>query len=479
MRRGSALTLAALLAGCTAGPDYHLPERAAVNAEAAQGKFDAANDKAFSDAALPDHWWRLYNDATLDGLIGEALAANTDLRAADANLRAATAVVLQAEAQRTVQTSVEGGVALARPYATGLPLPGQMTYDATIGGTLPIDLSGRIRRAIEASHADAAAVAAVRDEVRVTVAATTTRAYLAACAANLRIAAAQRVIHIQQQTYDATRRLEKGGRGTAFDTTRARTAVEQSEALVPALIAARQAALYQLATLLGRPPADYPRAVEGCAALPAIAGPLPVGDGAALLRRRPDIRAAERRLAAATARIGVATANLYPQVSFAGSLGFIGPLSALGEGSDFNLNIGPLMSWSFPNRRIARAQIAQAGAGADAALAAFDGTVLGALRDTETALAAYAHGREQVAALRRARDSAETATGQAGKLFRFGRGGFLDLLSAQATLANAEVSLAAAQAGVADSEAQLFLALGGGWESDAAPAPAPAPSGKQ
>ena len=147
MRRGSALTLAALLAGCTAGPDYHLPERAAVNAKAAQGKFDAANDKAFSSEALPDHWWRLYNDATLDGLIGEALAANTDLRAADANLRAATAVVLQAEAQRTVQTSVEGGVALARPYATGLPLPGQMTYDAArCRSTFPGASGARSRR---------------------------------------------------------------------------------------------------------------------------------------------------------------------------------------------------------------------------------------------------------------------------------------------------------------------------------------------
>lgn len=470
MRRGyglAPLALAALLAGCVAGPDYHVPERAAVNAPGAQGKFDAAKGGGvFADTPLPDHWWRLYRDATLDALVAEALAANTDLRAADANLRAATAVVDQALAGRTVQTSVDAGVALARPYGTELPTTGETTYSATIGGALPLDLASRIRRAIEASRADAEAVAAVRDQVRVTVAATATRAYLAACAANLRIAAAQRVIHIQRQTYDATRRLEKGGRGTAFDTTRARAAVEQSEALVPPLLAARQAALYQLATLAGKPPADYPRAVEGCAALPAIAGPLPVGDGAALLRRRPDVRAAERRLAAATARIGVATASLYPEVSFGGSIGYTGPLKGLGEHEDFNFSLGPLLSWSFPNRRIVRAQIAQAGAAADGALATFDGTVLGALRDVETALAAYARGRDQVAALRRARDSAATATAQADKLFRFGRGDFLNLLSAQATLANAEASLAAAQAGVADTQAQLFLALGGGWETD-------------
>ncbi|WEK44796.1 MAG: TolC family protein [Candidatus Sphingomonas colombiensis] len=474
MRR-AVLASAALLAGCVAGPNYERPDRAAANAPSAQGKFDAAHDPAFADAPLPDRWWRLYHDPLLDGLVTEALAANTDLRAADANLRAAAAVVLQTEAGRTVQTSVDASAGPVRPNATPLPWTGELSYSAGLSAALPLDLSGRIRRAIEASQADAAAVEAVRDEVRVTVAATTTRAYLAACAANLRIAAADRVLGVERQTYDVTRRLERGGRGTAFDTTRARAAVQQSEALVPTLVAQRQAALYQLATLAGHPPADYPRAVASCAALPALAGPLPVGDGAALLRRRPDIRAAERRLAASTARIGVVTASLYPQVSFGGSIGYTGPVSALGERDDFNFSLGPLMSWTFPNRRVVRAQITQAGANADAALAAFDGTVLGALRDVETALSAYARGREQVAALSRARDSAATATAQAEKLFRFGRGEFLNLLSAQATLANAEVSLAAAQAGVADTQAQLFLALGGGWGADEATSVVPPP----
>lgn len=464
MKRRIAMAVAATLAGCTAGPDYHLPERAAVNAPGATGAFDSGGDKGFSATPLPDHWWRLYADPTLDGLIGEALAANTNLRAADANLAAATAVVRQTEAGRTVQTTLGGGASLARPYGTGLSLPGVVGYD--LGGSVsyPLDLAGRIKRAIEASRADAEAVEAVRDDVRVTVAAATARAYVGVCAANVRIAAANRVLSVQRQTFDATRRLQRGGRGTAFDTTRAQAAVEQSEALIPALIASRQGALYQLAALMGRPPADYPKQVEGCAALPLVARPIPIGDGAALLKRRSDVRAAERRLAAATARIGVATASLYPQISLGGSTGFTGPVSGLGEGADFHLSLGPLISWSFPNRRVARAQIEQAGAGADAALANFDGTVLESLRQTETALATYARGRDQVAALTRARDSAATAAKQANTLFRFGRGGFLDLLSAQSTLANAEVSLAAAQASLADSQTSLFLALGGGWE---------------
>jgi len=394
----------------------------------------------------------------------EALAANTDLRAADANLRAATAVVREAEAGRTVQTTLGGGTTLARPAGSGQSLPGTLAYD--LGGSVayPLDLAGRIRRAIEASGADAEAAEAARDQVRVAVAAAVTRAYASVCTANVRIAAAQRVLGIQRATLNATRRLQRGGRGTAFDVTRAQAAAEQSAALVPGFLAARQANLFELATLAGRLPADYPREAERCSGLPLVTAPIPVGDGAALIRRRPDIREAERTLAGATARIGVATSDLYPQVSLGGSAGLTGPVSALGSTSAFNISLGPLISWSFPNRRAARARIEQAGAGADVALARFDGTVLGALRETETALSTYARSRDQVAALTRARNTAATAVAQAGRLARFGRGTFLETLSAQATLANAEASLAAAQATLVDDQVNLFLALGGGWQ---------------
>jgi NodT family efflux transporter outer membrane factor (OMF) lipoprotein len=468
-----ALTVA--LSACTAGPDYHVPEGAAARAPAANGAFLGVKDRAFAAAPLPDHWWRLYDDALLDSLVTEGLSANTDLRAADANLRAASAVVREAEAGRTVQTTLSGGATLARPYGTGAGLPGQVGYDLGGGLSYPLDLAGRIRRQIESARADAEATEAARDEVRVTVAAAVTRSYAATCTANVRIAAANRVIGIQQQTFAATQRLFRGGRDTAFDVTRAQAAVEQSRAQLPALIAARQASLFELAALLGRAPADYPRAVESCRKLPLVRSVIPVGDGAALIRRRPDIRQAERSLASATAQIGVATASLYPQVSLGGSAGFTGPLSPLNVGTAFNLSLGPLISWSFPNRIAVRAQIAAAGANADAALARFDGTVLEGLRQTETALSAYARTRDQVNDLTRARDSAARAVAQADRLTRFGRGTFLDTLSAQATLASAEASLASAQTALVDAEVDLFLALGGGWTPDTAE---PVPTGK-
>ncbi len=466
MTRIGLAAAALLLAGCTTvGPNYKLPEQAAVNRPSATAAFDAGHEKRFADVPLPDRWWELYGDARLDRFVTEGLAANADLRVADANLRHADAVVAEVAAGRTLSTSLGGGATLARPYGTGTPLPGAVGYDFGLTLAYPLDLSGQITRAIEAARDDSQAVAAARDTVRVTVAAEIARSYAAACTANLVLAANNRVLALQRQTLTVTQRLQRGGRGTAFDVTRAQSAVDQSAALVPATIATRKAALYRLATLMGRAPADYPKDVATCAAPPTMRKPLPIGDGAGLIARRPDIRAAERSLAAATARIGVATANLYPQVSLGGSVGLTGPLSALGSGNAFNFGLGPLISWSFPNRPIVRAQIAEAGASAEAALAQFDSTTLEALRQTETALSAYAREADRNAALARAQSTAATAADQAAKLYRFGRTDFLSLLTAQAALTTAQANLAASDALLVDRQVDVFKALGGGWQT--------------
>lgn len=465
MRALPLLATLALIAGCTrAGPDYHPPVSGPATSPSATGTFLSAQNKAFSDAPLPDHWWRLYADPRLDALVQEALAANADLRAADANLRRAEAVVRETQASRMLTTDLSGGGTLARPSGTGAGLPGTLGYDLGISVGYPLDVRGKIARAIEASLADRDAVAAARDAVRVSVAAATARAYADVCAANFRLAATQRIVTLQRQTFAATQRLQRAGRGTAFDVSRAQAAVQTSEANLPVFAAQRRGGLYTLAALLGRPAADYPRNVEDCAALPALPRPMPVGDGAAMLRRRPDIRQAERTIAGDTARIGVATADLYPQISLGGTAGISGPLDALGGPTSFGFSLGPLISWSFPNRPVVRARIEAAGAQVDADIARFDSTVLGALRDTETALETYARDRDQAEALRRARDSAATAADQAGRLFRFGRSDFLALLQAQSSLAQAEASYATAQAKLPDDQIAIFLALGGGWE---------------
>lgn len=468
--RIAALLLSLALSACAAaGPDYHPPVHSAATVPTATGAFRSAGPGADSTRPLPDRWWRLYNDPRLDALVEQALAANTDLRAADANLLRAGAVLREVEANRTVTTGVDGGLSLARASGTGKALPGSVAYDFGLSAAYPLDLNGRIRRAIEAARADVQATEAARDYVRVSVAAATAKAYAQVCAANYLLGVNRRVVALQRDTLTATQRLYKGGRGTAFDVSRAQAAVQTSEAALPAFEGERQTGLYLLATLMGRPPADYPGDVADCAALPTLTRPLPTGDGAALIRRRPDIRQAERAIAGDTARVGVATADLYPQVSIGGSLGLTGPLKSFTTGSAFGFSLGPLLSWSFPNRPIVRAQIAAADAQVQADLAQFDGTVIEALRQTESALETWRRDAQKADALAAASNSASLSAAQAGRLFRFGRGDFLSLLDAQRSYAAAEVTSAAARAQLVQDQIAVFLSLGGGWETATPP----------
>lgn len=465
--RGGLLALLLPLTACVSGPDYHLPANAVAASQQAARAFVSGQDASFSHDAPPDRWWHLYGDPQLDAYVREALAANTDLRAADANLRRASATVLEYRARGAVQADVDasGTLTHAGGYTQASAAP--QSYALGLHLSYPLDLAGGIRRGIEAANADAEAVAAARDQVRVVVAAAVTRAYLQVCTRNHTLAATRQVLAVQRATLDATRRLAAGGRGTDFDVSRAGAAVNRSAAAIPHLLAERQAALFELAALMGRVPADYPREAEACPQPPELEQALPVGDGWQLLQRRPDIRAAERSLAAATAMIGVETADLYPRVTLGGSLGTAGTRVQLLSAGGLGVSVGPLLSWHWPNRRVAKARIAAAGANADAALASFDGVVLQALRQTETALSACTQELERERSLAQARGDAERAAGQAQQLYRYGRIDFLDVLSAQAALADAESALAASRAERVDRQMDVFLSLGGGWAAGA------------
>lgn len=465
-----AIALALALAACVSGPDYRLPADAVAASAQAGRAFASSRDPAYTSAEPPDRWWRLYDDPRLDAYVAEALRANTDLRAADANLRRASAVVLEYRALGSLRTDATASATLS--HAGGyVPASSPQAYALGINWSYPLDLAGGIRRGIEAADAQAQAVAAARDQVRVAVAAAVARAYVGACSVNRTLTATQRVLDTQRATLDATRRLAAGGRGTQFDVSRAQAAANRSAAAIPHLIAERQAALFELAALMGRLPADYPQEAAGCRQPPRLPQAIPVGDGWHLIQRRPDVRAAERSLAAATATIGVETAKLYPQVSIGASAGAADALRRGLSADSFGASLGPLLSWNWPNRSSTQARIAAAGADADAALASFDGAALQALRQTETALSAYSQEIERERSLALARDDAARASDQAGRLFRFGRIGFIDVLSAEAALADAESALAASRAQSADRQVDLFLALGGGWvEADPAPA---------
>ncbi|MET0208008.1 MAG: TolC family protein, partial [Burkholderiaceae bacterium] len=314
-----------------------------------------------------------------------------------------------------------------------------------------------------------AAQAAV-DLVRVNVAAGTARAYADVCSAGLRLQAAEKSVALQKEAVEVSEKLQQAGRAGMIDSARARGQLQQLNAAVPPLQAARQGALYRLATLTGALPQAFPRDVASCVTPLRVTGTVPVGDGAALLRRRPDIRQAERMLAESTAHIGVATAALYPTIKLGLSAGSAGLGNDFLGRDNFSWSIGPLISWTIPINGVAQARVRQAEAGTKAALAKFDGTVLTALRETETALDDYARELDRRQALQAARNENANVADQARRLYRNGKTGYLGALDAERVLAASEAMLAASEAQLADDQVKVFLALGGGWETDAATA---------
>lgn len=451
------------LAACAAGPNYVAKPIPA----SAVGPFVAASGSAaVSDAQPTRKWWRLYDDPVLDGLVSDALVSNTDIRVAVAHLAKARALLREQRSAREPQVSVGGSTQYGR--LSGPVIPGEKRTDVQVDVGLDvayeIDLFGRVSRNIEASKGDVAAASADVDAVRVGIVAETARAYADAVSSAERIAVAQRIVELLDRSLALTQQRYKVGLATSLDTARIAALRDQRRAEVPLLQAERQAALSRLAMLTGRTARDLPAKVAERTTSLRLNQPIPVGDGAALLARRPDVRAAERRLAASTARIGVATADLYPRVTLGGSVGSNGP----GIGNVFGANplswlIGPLINWTV-NRSAARARVAGARADTQAALAAFDGTILQALDETETALSNYQHNLARRDALRAARDQAEAAARITRDRQREGDISSLELIDAERTAADAEADLAEADARIATSQIDLFRALGGGWQ---------------
>ncbi|WP_311268422.1 efflux transporter outer membrane subunit [Sphingobium sp. WCS2017Hpa-17] len=468
--RKSLLPLIAVLltGGCATGPDYHRPEAKA----AASGAF-VTQAGAFDPAApLPDQWWRLYNDPALDALVTQALTANTDLRVAAANLAKARAALREAKTARLPGTDINGGVS----YGDGMQGAGgaftqdnaQWSQNGSLALSWEVDLFGRVSRAVEAARADAQAVEAARDAVRVTVAAETTRAYLDACSYAYALSVAQDSYRASSDSLKLVSAQERAGSVGQFDVERSAAAAATARAAIPSLEAQHQAALFELAALLGGTPADIPLAARQCSTPPAPAAALPVGDGASLLRRRPDLRQAERQLAADTARIGVATAALYPKISLGGSGNFFRNDSVRGSDS-LSFSVGPLLSWSFPNISVARARIRQAEAQGDASLAAFDGAVVTALKQVEQALSNVAREQERLAALNEAQARSQRAFDFANARYRAGSVGQLDVLVAQTALLDARAAQASSLQRLSSLRVDLFKALGGGWAGQGDP----------
>ncbi|RKF20608.1 TolC family protein [Altericroceibacterium spongiae] len=471
MRKGF-LTIAALplLAACATVPDYAPPAQPTLPDE--QGGFVTQATDFDPSVPLPDRWWQLYDDPALDRLVQQALSANTDLRVADANLKRANAVLKEARAGRLPSTTLSGGATYgdSLPGANGQAGGGTFSdsqFSVLGSGNVSweADLFGRIGNAIRAANADAQASKAARDAVRVTVAAETTRSYLNICTLGLAQTIAEESIKTSQDSLKLIRQRQEAGAAGRLEVERAAAAYARAQAQLPTIRAQRRVAQFELAALLGATPAEVPGIASQCTTPPDMSvSRLPIGDGEALLRRRPDLRAAERQLAADTARIGVATADLYPRISLGATGNFLRNDDVKGSDS-FSFSLGPLISWSFPNMSVARARLRQAEAQGEASLASFDGQVLTALKEVEQALTTVENEGERLQSLREARDRSENAFKLANLRYRAGSVAYLDVLTAQQDLLEARASYASSIQTLSSDRVDLFKALGGGWQS--------------
>lgn len=459
--------LAALaLSACAAGPDpvVAVPPSLATTS----GPFLSAEEGVVTPTPLPAQWWRLYDDPVLDGLVADALAANTDIRQATARIARARAALRGARSDRLPQTSIGAGADYRRvPETQSMPgvARSQENYDLGLSVNYELDLFGRVSSGVNAARADVERAQADADAVRVMVVADTTQAYADAASAAQRLAVAQGILDLLDASLDLMRQRHDAGLENGLAVAQIEALREQRAAIIPAITAERQAALFALATLTGRTPSQLPEIAAQRSVALEITQALPVGDGAALLARRPDIRAAERQLAADTARIGVATADLYPRITLGGSIGSTGPdLGDVFTGGPFRFLIGSLIDWAFPNTEPVRARIDAAEADAQGSLAAFDGAVLSALQETETALSAYANALEQRRSLQAAVAAAERAANITRARASSGIASSLERLDAERTFALATSDLADLDALISRRQIDVFRALGGGWD---------------
>jgi len=457
------------LGACTVGPNYSVPKDALINAPLAHAPLEGTEGAPVSLQPVPAAWWHLYDDPVLEGLVTDALKSNTDLRIAAANLQRSREALGIAEQQGgfSGKTSalVQRAQESAEQYLLTEKIPVVNEGDFGINVSYEFDVFGKLRRGVEAASADSDAVAAAGDLARITVVAEVVRAYVEACSSGEELAIAQQSLALQKERVELSRRLRDAGRGNQTEVTRGQTQVDTLAADVPRYTARRRVAQYQLAMLLARTPSELPPAVMTCNKVPQIKQPIPVGDGAALLKRRPDVREAERQLAASTARIGVATGLLYPTVSFGASAGYTGVLEDIPTIPTARWAFGPLISWTFPTNG-ARGRVREAEADSGAALARFDRVVLNALRETESSLATYAADTNRAESLRTAYKSAAESADETHRLYAAGRESFVSDLDATRTLTSTSAQVAAAEGQVALDQVNLFLALGGGWEAD-------------
>jgi multidrug efflux system outer membrane protein len=460
---------AAVLAACAVGPNYHAPE-----IEVAE-KFDGvesatSSTQTYSSQEGVEQFWRTFGDSALDELVGEARAANYDVRIALTRVNEARALRRDSAFDLAPSIEATGGYTKTR---TSRLLPGTVPgtvprqneyYDAGFDAFWELDFFGGVRRGLEASSADLGGVEAARRDVLVTVTAEVTRTYFELRGFQQQLDVARRNVVNQKATLDLAQARLDAGTGTEFDTARAQAQLSGTLGTIGPLEAAVARAIHRLSVLVGREPGALRAQLAPAQDLPPLPGIVPVGDPAGLLRRRPDIRIAERELAGATARVGVAVADLFPRVTFTGSAGYVaGSSGALGDRGSDAYTLAPGISWAIFDLGHVQARIGAAKARNEGALLRYEQTVLQALEETENSLVTHARARDRLIHDEEAVKASNTAADLARVRYENGASDFLQVLDAERTLLETEDRLARSRTEAATSLIAVYKSLGGGW----------------
>ncbi len=480
----AAVMIAAAVAGCATSPDYHPPVLAV------PAHWSEVSGGSASATTSQSPWWTTFGDAELDSLVERAVRANLDLQLGEARVREARAQRSAAAAPLWPAIDARASIARERESANA-PAPvrvspeGQLEsrpgdvdnlFQAGFDASWELDLFGGRRRAVEAAQADLESAVYDRGAVMLTLLAEVARNYIELRGLQQRLLVQHASQAARQDMLDLTRSRYAGGMASEFDVARAAAQVEAAASQIPALEAACKETVHRLGVLLGQPPGALADELQPGRPVPVAAVRLPLGLPSDLLRQRPDLRRAERQLAAASARVGVATADLYPRFSLLGTAG----LASVAASDFFSRastlwSIGPSLTWPIFRGGQIVATIEVRDAQQQQALIGYRRAILGALEDVENALAACRREQDRRAALFRMLDANQRAADLARTLYTSGMTDFRAVLDAERDLFQAQDDLARSDTMAASGLVALYKAIGGGWDVPTLPSAAMPP----
>jgi outer membrane protein, multidrug efflux system len=459
----------ALLAGCAVGPDYH-PPKASASAQQWTSPLLGGETNGPADLAT---WWKNFGDTNLDSLITTAVESNLTLRIAEFHVREARAERDVVSGSFWPSVGASGSYSRNRygfnnfpPLPPGTPLDYNL-YHVGFDATWELDIFGGTRRTIEAASAEMGAAEFGQRDVLVSLLAEVARNYIAARGYQQRLAITLQNIQVQQEILNLTSNRFENGLSSDLDVQQATALLTATEAEVPALKTGFDQSVHHLAVLLGQPPGALLDEMSAEKPIPLTPPAVPVGLPSDLLQRRPDVQKSERELAAATARIGAAKADLYPKFSLTGFAG----VESISTGNLFDYasrywSAGPTVQWELFQAGSIRANVRVQNARQEQALDTYEQTVLVALEDAENAITAYAREQTRRESLSQSVQADEQALELSTQLYNNGLADFLHVLDSERSLYAAQDALVQSDQTVSLNLVQLYKALGGGWQNE-------------